>query len=303
MSLSLAIYSISDLAKLSGIKAHTIRAWEQRYGILEPKRTSTNIRYYEDADLKNLLNVALLNKNGIKISKIAKMSEEQLAEKISIYSSVHYEHDTQLDALTLSMIELDEFKFSHILKANIEQIGFESTMLEVIYPFLDKLGALWLTGSINAVQESFVSNIIRSKLISAINDLDVPADRNQPGYLLFLPDGEQQELSLLFMQYLLRVRGKRALYLGQDISLTDLKDAEPIFNPSFLFTIVSETFVAQPVQQYIRQILELLPNSTLMVTGYQVAVQHIAAHDRLICLRSLAETLSAIESANPVETS
>lgn len=296
----MAIYSISDLVKLSGLKAHTIRAWEQRYGIIQPKRTETNIRYYEDAELKQLLNITLLNKNGIKISKIAKMTEAERAEKISAFSSVSYEYDTQLDALTISMIELNEFKFNHILDTNIQQTGFEQTMLNVIYPFMDKLSVLWLTGSVNSVQESFVSNVIRAKLIRATDELPTISDRSQPGYLLFLPEGEEQELSLLFMHYLLRVRGKRSLYLGLNISLTDLKDAEPLFQPSFLFTIISETFVRQPVQQYLNSLLEYFPDCQVLGTGYQIAVQQIEDHPRLVRLQSLHETLEMIEHGESV---
>lgn len=159
----MAVYSISDLEKLSGIKAHTIRVWEQRYSIIEPKRTKTNIRYYQDADLKFLLNIALLNKNGIKISKIAKMSKGEIAEKVAAISEINFEYGTQLDALTISMIEMDESKFDRIVSTNIQQSGFEHTMLEIIYPFLEKLSVLWLTGSINPVQENFMSYLIRQK--------------------------------------------------------------------------------------------------------------------------------------------
>lgn len=296
----MAVYSISDLAKLSGIKAPTIRAWEQRYGLLEPKRTTTNIRYYDDSDLKQILNIALLNKNGVKVSKIAKMNQQERGEQIARLSAVNYEFDTQLDALTLSMIELDEFKFSHILDTNIQQSGFEQTMLEVIYPFLDKLGILWLTGSVSAIHESFVSNVIRAKLIAATNQIPIKRYDRQLRYLLFLPEGEQQELSLLFMHYLLRRRGRTTLYLGQDISISDLRDAQAVFKPDFLFTIISETFVTQSVSQYIHEILEQIPDSELFVTGYQVAVQDIKQHPRLQCLRSLAETLVLIEEAQPL---
>lgn len=291
----MAVYSISDLAKLSGIKAPTIRAWEQRYALLEPKRTPTNIRYYDDSDLKALLNVALLSKHGIKISKIAKMTQVERGDKIADLGAAPHAFDAQLDALTLSMIELDEFKFSHILDANIHQSGFEQTMLEVIYPFLDKLGVLWLTGSVSAVHESFVSSIIRAKLIAATNRIPLQQNSQQDRYLLFLPEGEQQELSLLFMHYLLRKRGHTTLYLGQDISISDLRDAQPLFKPDYLFTIISETFVAHSVSQYIHNILHHIQEPSLLVTGYQIAVQDIKPHTRLHCLRSLADTLALVE--------
>jgi hypothetical protein len=241
-----------------------------------------------------------LNKNGIKISKIAKMTKEERAEKVATFSSVNSEDGTLLDALTISMIELDEFKFNHILDTNIQQGGFEQTMLNVIYPFLDKLSILWLTGSVNSVQESFVSNLIRAKLIRATDELPTINNRDSPGYLLFLPEGEEQELSLLFMHYLLRVRGKRSLYLGLDISLNDLKDAKPLFKPTYLFTIISEAFVRQPVQQYLNSLLEHFPDCSVMGTGYQMSVQKIEEHPRLVRLHSLLETLEKIEQEDAV---
>lgn len=299
----MAIYSISDLAKLSGVKAHTIRAWEQRHGVIRPKRTKSNIRYYEDADLKELLNIALLNKNGFRISKIALMSEEEKAAHIAEVSAVNYEYDTQLDALTISMIELDEFKFNHIIDTNIQQLGFERTMLDVIYPFLDKLAALWFTGSINTLQERFVSNLIRAKLIAATDCLERPAKNSSPTYLLFLPQGEQQELSLLFLHYLIRARSIQSVYMGSDIGLADLKDVEKILKPDFVFTIISATFVGQPINDYLHSLCNIFTRATVLASGYQVAAQAIGENERLVPLDGLEATLKFIEENNSLSGS
>ena len=141
----MVVYSISDLEKLSGVKAHTLRIWEKRYGILHPKRTETNIRYYLDEDLRLLLNISLLNKNGIKISKIAKMSPIELQEKVSEITEIDASFEGQIDALTISLIELNEENAVKIINKNIEQKGFRETMLQVIYPLLDKLVLMWLS--------------------------------------------------------------------------------------------------------------------------------------------------------------
>ena len=140
---------------MTGIKAHTLRMWEKRYGIIHPRRTETNIRYYRDEDLKSILNIATLNKHGYKISAIARMSPEEIRRKIAEISDVELKKDDQLDSLTLSMLELDEHKFNAIVDKHIEQNGFEFTLLEVIMPFLDKVGLMWLTGSIKQVHEKF----------------------------------------------------------------------------------------------------------------------------------------------------
>jgi DNA-binding transcriptional MerR regulator len=271
-----AIYSIKDLEKLSGIKAHTIRIWESRYGIINPKRTKTNIRYYQDEDLKFVLNIALLNKNGIKISKIAKMSKREIAEKVAAISEINFENATQLDALTLSMIEMDEYKFDRIISTNIQQLGFERTMLEVIYPFLDKLGVLWLTGSINPVQENFMSYLIRQKIIVAIDQEPlVQPDNDVKKFLIYLPEGEKQELSILFMQYLVKSRRNAVIYIGQEITLADLKDACNIHQPDYIFTMITETFAKEPVQNYVDKLAANFPASQVLLSGYQVVAQKV----------------------------
>lgn len=296
----MAVYSIKDLEKLSGIKAHTIRIWEQRYGIVNPQRTTTNIRYYEDEDLKFLLNVALLNKNGIKISKIAKMNRHEVAEKVTAISEINFEYGTQLDALTISMIEMDEYKFDRIVSTNIKQLGFERTMLEVIYPFLEKLSLLWLTGSINPVQENFMSYLIRQKIIVAIDNEPLPMNRNVNKFLIYLPEGEKQELSMLFMHYLVKSRRHQVIYIGQEMSLADLKDAYDIHQPNFIFTMISETFAREPVQRYVDKLARAFPESNILLSGYQVVVQNVRSAANVTILKSLDQMIQFLNELSPV---
>ncbi|MBR9919850.1 MAG: MerR family transcriptional regulator [Bacteroidetes bacterium] len=292
----MAIYSISDLEKLSGIKAHTIRVWEQRYGIINPERTETNIRYYKDEDLKLLLNIALLKRNGLRISKIAKMDRGEIEAKVAEVSEINFEYGTQLDALTLSMIEMDELKFERIISTNIQQIGFERTMLEVIQPFLDKLSVLWLTGSINPVQESFIGYLIRQKLIVAIDKLELHTGPDVRKFILYLPEGERQELSLLFMHFMLKLRGHQVLYIGQEMAITDLADVQKIHNPDFIFTMISETFSKEPVHHYIDHLSKQFQNTEILISGYQVVAQEVESKDNIRVLHSLQETIEFLDT-------
>lgn len=292
----MAVYSIKDLEKLSGIKAHTIRIWEQRYGIINPKRTPTNIRYYQDEDLKFLLNIALLNKNGLKISHIARMTKEEVAEQVAAISEINFEYGTQLDALTISMIEMDEYKFDRIISTNIDQIGFERTMLEVIHPFLDKLSVLWLTGSINPVQENFISYLIRQKIIVAIDKLPLSQSSDRPKFMIYLPEGERQELSLLFMHYLLKSRKYQVIYIGQEMSLYDLKDAYAIHHPDFIYTMVSETFAKESIHSYVESLSTAFEASTILLSGYQVIAQDVVSEKNIRVLASLDETTHFLDS-------
>lgn len=280
---------------MSGIKAHTLRVWEQRYGIIEPKRTKTNIRYYQDEDLKKLLNIALLNKNGIKISKIAKMSNAEIMLKVAAISEINFEFDTQLDALTISMIEMDEYKFDRIITMNLQKMGFERTMLEIILPFLDKLSLLWLTGSINPVQENFISYLIRQKVISAIDNEPFALGEDVKKFMLYLPEGESQELSLLFLQYLLKTRRNQVIYLGKDISINDLRDAFLIHQPDYLYTIITETFMGDSVQKYITELMNTFESCDILVSGYQVITNNIKSDQNVTVLKSLDQTIQYID--------
>jgi DNA-binding transcriptional MerR regulator len=218
----MAVYSIKELEKLSGIKAHTIRIWEKRYSLIEPHRTNTNIRYYTDNDLKKILNVAVLNRHGIKISSIARLNDLELKEEILRVSDTSDSSDTFIDAMVLSMIDLDEYKLEAMIDKSINKIGFKSTVIDVLYPFLDKVGILWQSGDVYPAQEHFVSFLIRQKIIAATERLSNTFNQNGKKFLLLLPEGEWHEIALLFAQYLIKESNHEVIYLGQSVPYSDV---------------------------------------------------------------------------------
>jgi len=232
-------YSIKDLEKLSGIKAHTIRIWEKRYKLVEPARTSTNIRYYTDEDLKKLLNVSMLNRYGFRISNIVAMSQEEMNRRLTDISLHDSDYDLEVENLVLSMIELDESRFERILSSSIVKYGFEETMTGILHRFFEKIGVLWQTGTITPAQEHFVSNLIRQKLIKAIDNLKFPDAINLKSFLLFLPENEYHEIGLLFFHYLIKKHGHQVIYLGQNVPIHDLKEIATLREIDFLFTSIT----------------------------------------------------------------
>ncbi|MBN2213350.1 MAG: MerR family transcriptional regulator [Bacteroidales bacterium] len=267
----MATYTIKDLEKLSGIKAHTIRIWEKRYGIIEPQRTSTNIRTYCDLDLKRLLNISLLNQNGFKISKIANLSNDELSDKIHHLQQNPADTESQIKRLTLSMIELDEEKFEKILSRALIQLGFEDTIIKVIYPFFQKIGILWQTNIINPAQEHFVSNLIRQKMIVAI-DSEMNIDhRNYKNFILYLPEGEWHEMGLLFFAYLIKKRGHRLIYLGQSVPMNDLIEVAKLRPADYIVTAFVSSINGQDIAQYLKNLSERLTNETIYVSGSQTS--------------------------------
>jgi DNA-binding transcriptional MerR regulator len=266
-------YSIKDLEQLSGIKAHTLRIWEQRYNLLSPKRTDTNIRFYDDDDLKLILNVALLNDNGFKISKIASMEMPEMREEVMKLTERSLTHDDQIHALTICMIEMDEERFEKILSSNIIKLGFEQTMMNIIYPFMSKIGVLWQTGAINPAQEHFISNLVRQKLIVAIDGQVVAA--NGKKFLLFLPEGELHEISILFATFLIKNKGHKVIYLGQNTPNEDLSQVYDIHRPEFLMTVITTSPAVEYVEEYLNGLSNRFVNTEILVTGYQVIGQDL----------------------------
>ena len=228
-------FTIKDLENLSGIKAHTIRIWEQRYNFLKPQRTGTNIRYYSNEELKTILNIALLNKYGFKISHIDKMKPEELREKIVSLSNLQAQQERMINELIQFMIDLDTDKFETLLDSYITSKGIDKTIMQVIFPFVEKIGILWLTNHINPAQERLVTNIIRQKLIIGIDGAFSHFTVNRT-IMLFLPEGEHHELGLLYMYYLLKSKGVSTIYLGANVPVKDVEFVAGIKKPDYLYT-------------------------------------------------------------------
>ena len=288
----MANYTIRDLERLSGIKAHTIRIWEKRYGLIEPERTSTNIRTYCDAELRKLLNVSILNKNGYKISRIANLSSEEISENINKLTETPTNTETQIENLAIAMIDLDEVKFEKILTRAIIQMGFEEMVIKILNPFFHRIGIMWQTGSINPAQEHFVSNLVRQKMLVAIDSQISGESPDAKTFLLFLPEGEMHELGLLFASYVIRKRGHKVIYLGQNVPFDDLIDVERIRPCNyFLTSFTSSSFFDGGIRDFLAKLASLAPSQTIYAAGEQVAdvdisklgnVKYMATHEDFI---------------------
>jgi DNA-binding transcriptional MerR regulator len=262
-------YSIKELERLSGIKAHTLRIWEKRHQLIEPARTDTNIRYYSDDDLKKIINVSLLNNNGIKISKIANLSNEELRKRVVELSETKDQTNIFIDQMVMAMIDMEEEQFENLLSKLTLKFGFERTITEIIYPFLEKIGVLWQTGNISPAQEHFISHLVRQKIIVAIDSLPL-APKTAKRVLLFTPENELHELGLLFYHYLAKKEGFRTYYLGQSVPYADLRSVFETHRPRVI--IGSMTTVPQPkdVQGYVDQMASDFAGATILASGSAV---------------------------------
>jgi DNA-binding transcriptional MerR regulator len=290
-------YSIKDIERLSGIKAHTLRIWEKRYGIIEPERTPTNIRYYTNEDLKKILNIAILNNYGIKISKIVGLSPEELHNKVIEITNQEVEENIQIESLIVAMVELDESRFEKILANCILRLGFEKTILQIVYPFFRKVGILWQAGAINPAQEHFITNLIRQKLIVAIDSQGMMVKEGAKRFLLFLPEGELHELGLLFYSYLIQKSGHKVLYLGQSVPLADVALVEKAHRADYVLTAALSISSAEDLNTLLQKVLDIFPDKTIILTSRVEDEELLMKDSRLRVNLSLEDFKAILHSA------
>jgi DNA-binding transcriptional MerR regulator len=284
---TLGTFSIKDIEAITGIKSHTLRIWEQRYRIVVPKRSDTNIRYYDDGDLKSLLNISILNKKGYKISEIAELSVEAISEKVLELSKDSAEYQIHIRSLVSAMTSFDETAFHKLLNTFILQLGLEETFVKIIFPFLVEVGVLWQVGTILPSHEHFVSNIINQKVYVAIDGQVGKFAENRKTFLLFLPEAEKHSLGLLFANYLIRSRGHKVIYLGQEVPLVDLRDAFVMEKPDYLLTLMT---AAQPdidKQIFSDFLATNWPHSRILLTGPQFINTDIKLKNNVLKIGSL----------------
>ena len=261
-------YKIRDLEQLTGIKAHTIRIWEQRYNLLDPSRSSTSIRNYSDQDLAFILKVALLNKNGYKISKIAEFSLDEINAKIESLNLSNTTQDHYFELLLLALVQMDENMFSETLNELISNYGLFNTFDKFLLNFLDKIGIMWIVGSINPAQEHFVTHLIRQKIIVETDKLSVT--NSEDIYFIYLPENEWHELGVLFYNYVLRNEGKKTIYLGQSLPLDALFECIKKYNPSVLVTSVVTAMDDKSIEIYFKSIKKEFPEILIYAGGYKL---------------------------------
>lgn len=227
-------YSINQIEILSGIKSHTLRIWEKRYQIIVPKRTETNFRYYDGEDLKKVLNIAFLNQNGYKISKIASLPEDVLQKEVY---NVHKNSNGNIDAnllLTQALIAFDLDSFEEIFNEYRSNHSFENTITDLVVPFFERIGILWQTNKICPAQEHLFSQFFKQKLMSEIES--TPLKKEKTRVLLFLRENEFHELGLLVYHYILRKRGYEVFNLGASVPLESIEKAVKSIKPKLIIS-------------------------------------------------------------------
>ena len=280
--------SIAQLAQFSGIKPHTIRIWEQRYNALSPERTEGNTRTYSGNDLRRLLNIVGLLDSKYKVSDLCVMSDDNLQELIQQHYTDNGDSDSQKYVLQLiaAGIEFNQLEFEIILNFCIEKLGLATTFKEVIYPLLQRLGMMWAADLMPPAQEHFMSNIVRQKLLVALDILPQPKE-NAKKWLLFLAEDEFHEIALLFAHYILRQRGENVIYLGTNVPLNTLQQATDAIMPDALLTFFVKSNFPEDQQLYLNSVRNCFPKGNIYISGNERLISTLNLDSETNWLRNI----------------
>lgn len=262
-------YSIKDLEVLSGVKAHTIRIWEKRYHLLTPGRTDTNIRFYDDTDLRKIINVSLLVNNGNKISKVARFDDVKMKESVLEITSKNTSEQDYIERLILHMLNFDNIGFYNLVDEIIKQKGMEESYTKVFFSLFERIGIYWQVGSIFPAQEHYVTSILRQKLIAETDKFGF-VNLNGMTVLFFLPDGELHEMSLLFYAYLAKKYGYNVIYLGQFVPFDDLVKVNMHIKIDYIFTAFINPISKTDLENYLVKLKENFHQQKVFITGWQI---------------------------------
>ncbi|MFT6244056.1 MAG: DNA-binding transcriptional MerR regulator [Salibacteraceae bacterium] len=260
------IYSIKDLENLTGIKAHTLRIWEKRYQILEPKRSETNIRYYDNDDLKKILNINLLYQGGFKISKIASLKDEEITTRANnLLKNKNATDSKEINALIQSIIKLDTSEIEKILEEEYQEKGVLRLYQETITPLLVRIGELWQLNTLNISHEHLFSNTLRKFIIIKTNEVKAEKQLNK-SVLIFLTKGEHHEIPILFYNYFLKSFGWDSIYLGANVPTEDLRLAVIQKSPDLVFTSMIINVTGDRFHRKLDSLLEIIPENKLCLS-------------------------------------
>jgi len=291
-------YSIADLEQLSGIHSHTIRIWEQRYNALSPLRSQGNTRLYDDQQLRKLLNIVSLNKSGLKISKICSLSDgeiDKLLDQQFSHPAVDKQDDYYVSQLIKYGLAFDEFSFNHLIDQVIGQLGLSDCYRKIIYPLLLRLGLMWQKDDICPAHEHFLSNIIRQKIFTHIDNLPLTKHSGQ-SWLLFLPEDEDHDIGLLFASYMLRMQQHHVIFLGSKVPLDSISRVFSTLNVSHVLLFMVKSRLASAAQQYIEQLSDLCSTTKIHLAGNSQVISKLNHIDHINWIKTLDEFEKIIES-------
>ena len=259
-------FNIKDIENLTGIKAHTLRIWEKRYSIIMPPTPAGKHRQYDNNDLRHMLKIASLYHGGIKIAAIAEMTIDEI-NSISLTIDKKTSFNVFIGQLIDFSIDMNELSFKKLYAELLETMGEENLYTLIIFPFLMRIGNLWVTGHILPMHEHFASNLIRNELIGSIDRTPRLDEKNKLKVILFCPSGEYHELPLLYLQYILKKNKVRSFFLGVNTSDDVVQECLQSLSATTLLLYMITNFTSFNASEYIQGLADRFPDKNILCGG------------------------------------
>ncbi len=256
-------YTIKEVSQITGIKAHTLRIWEKRYAFLNPGRTSSNFRYYNEEDVNLLLHVVELKKKGMRISEIAELSLEEI---IAHVDDKKLPRPTDVsDNFIHSTYQMDSNSFERNFKNCVEKHGLDASMNEIIYPLINKVNVLFLSGSINKAQEDFFYQSLSYCLLGNIYGLSLSMNPRKPSFLIAATERYLQRVYAMHVHYLVKQAAYDVRGLHFHASLDQLDTIYHNIQPEYIFLSLHKEKLIDNNIERLQDYAQRFKSSTLLI--------------------------------------
>jgi len=248
---------IGELARRTGVKPDLLRAWEQRYGLLQPSRSEGGFRLYTDLDERRVRRTAELISGGLSAGEAARM-----ALTGDVDSAVRPQDAAQPLLQDLAgwfagaLDRLDGESANATFDALLATFSVEVVLRDVVLAYLRDLGDRWATGGASVAQEHFASNIIRGRLMGLARGWGAGSG---PSVVLACPPGEAHEFGLIIFGIAVARRGWRVTFLGADTPIASVQDAVRSLQPALVVLAVSTGERARAHASSLRELASLAP--------------------------------------------
>jgi len=297
------LFSISQLSQFSGIKPHTIRIWEQRYNALKPNRSDGNTRYYDDTQLRRLLNIVSLMDNGHKVSTLCSLADEDLFFLVSNQNTSKTSESTEyfISQLIAAGINYNTEYFEFIFSECLVKFGMKDAYMKVIYPMMERIGLMWATDSLPTAHEHFIINIVRQKLLSVLDSTAEP-DSESESWLLFLPENEFHEIGLIFAHLLIRLSGKKVIYLGSNIPVESVISAMHNIKPDNLLLFLVHYDLPEQIQKSLDKLNASFKGNKIYLAGNKKLISQINKNTNTEYIQSVESLEIVLGSSKKLNT-
>jgi DNA-binding transcriptional MerR regulator/methylmalonyl-CoA mutase cobalamin-binding subunit len=297
-------YSISDLQRLTGVQTHTIRIWERRYHALEPMRSAGNTRFYDDRQLRRLLNIVGLSNSGLKISQVCALTEDEmnvlLEKEVEKAASPIEKYEYYVSQLLSYGLSYDEFQFDELITKAIAKYGLKNTYINIMYPLLVRLGLMWRSDNICPAQEHFLSNIIRHRITSATENISLKK-KYKSTWVLFLPEEDDHDIGLLFANYLLKAAGHKVVYLGAKVPVESVKDVIAKVQVEHLLVFMLRSQSAAVTVDYLKDLSAAFANQEIHIAGSSRILGEVPMEGNVKWMKSIDDLEHIINKINNVK--